>query len=908
VNLLDEIIKRVGVQPESVQRAYDEQIDEAQRADLLLWAPNPGRQTDAYLSQADITLYGGRAGGGKGVRKTEPVLTPFGWRPIGELSVGSAVCAPDGTVTRIIGYFDSGPQPLYRIRFHDGSEAICDADHIWLAWTARGYRKIANQKISGESGAKKWTTRDIFDHYSQGSDRIGIPVLSQPARFNVAGGLNGHANFIGRPLTPYVLGVLLGDGCISDRGTATFACADVAIAERVQREVGAVLSLYQNDCPTYRIPCAYVLKPLDDLRLWGKRAETKKIPRQYLFAPTDDRWSLLQGLMDTDGWVDEDGDCYFCSVSEQLVDDVTDLTRSLGAIVTRREKTPFYTHNGERREGQLAYTLRVKIPEPQRMFYLERKRERCADRQQQSMARWIESIEPAGIDETVCIAVEHPQSLFVIHDFIVTHNTHLELGWGINEAQTGIIFRRELTQTDGLEAEGKKIIGNAARWNGQDHEWTWSSGKTLKLAGMRDADSWMAHAGRERDYLGFDEAGEFLEIQVAAMLAWLRSATGNRTRMILGSNPPRTADGLWLIDWFAPWLDEAFDRPAEPGELRWAIYVSQPDGTGRTVWVEGPGEYEIDGEKYIAMSRTFIPASLEDNPYRNNAEYRAKLQSLPEPLRSQLLYGDFQAGLSDQPNQVIPTEWVRVAQKRWKPQPPENIPMCAIGIDPAAGGAANLTMIPRYDNYYGEMVIVPGKDIPQHKTGSYSAGLVLTMRRDGALPIIDCSGGYGNSLLNHLADNDITAYAYKGAEKTTKRTRRSPSGDGVSLPFTNVRSAAYWGMREALDPDQPGGSNVALPPNKRLLAGLCAPTFEVTSNGIKVEPKSKREGGVKGVVERLGWSPDEADATVMANWQGARWETHSGDWMTGTNTRQKRGLRGQQPRVIIGHPAARRRR
>jgi hypothetical protein len=75
-------------------------------------------------------------------------------------------------------------------------------------------------------------------------------------------------------------------------------------------------------------------------------------------------------------------------------------------------------------------------------------------------------------------------------------------------------------------------------------------------------------------------------------------------------------------------------------------------------WVDGPGEYEIDGETYTAKSYTFIPASLSDNPHRNTPEYRAQLQSLPEPLRSQLLYGDFSAGMEDAANQVIPTRWI----------------------------------------------------------------------------------------------------------------------------------------------------------------------------------------------------------------------------------------------------------
>lgn len=377
--------------------------------------------------------------------------------------------------------------------------------------------------------------------------------------------------------------------------------------------------------------------------------------------------------------------------------------------------------------------------------------------------------------------------------------------------------------------------------------------------------------------------------------------------MILASNPPRTAEGYWIIDWFAPWLDETHPLygTVKPGELLWCIYIANQEG-GKTIWVEGPGEYEHAGETYTAMSRTFIPASLEDNPYRNNPAYRAKLQALPEPLRSQLLKGDFKAGMVDGANQVIPTAWVRAAQERWKkqPQPPEGIPMCAIAADVCGGGDDQMVMARRYDYWYAELIKIPGKEIPQNKLGSHQGGLIITNRRDNAEVVIDLGGGYGGGVLEHLENNNIEVQGYKGAASTTKRTRL----DGGKFGFTNTRSAAYWGMREDLDPDQPGGSNVCLPPEPRLLAGLCAPTFEITPQGIKVEPKSKREGGVKGVVERLGWSPDEADAVVMARFYGPRHATHAAQWIDHQMTNQGRGMHGMQPKVVMGRQAARRKR
>lgn len=454
--------------------------------------------------------------------------------------------------------------------------------------------------------------------------------------------------------------------------------------------------------------------------------------------------------------------------------------------------------------------------------------------------------------------------------------TYLELGLAINEFESGIIFRRERTQTDGLEKEGKRLLADSmARFNGQDLEWTWPGGKTLKLGGMKDPDSWQDHAGRERDYMAFDEGGEFLESQVASIIAWLRAAPGKRTRVVIGSNPPRTSDGLWLIKWFAPWIDDKFPNPATPGELRWAVYVTR-ENESEMVWVDGPGVYEIDGEQYTAKSYTFIPASLVDNPFRNTPEYKAQLQSLPEPLRSQLLYGKFTAGLKDSANQCIPTEWVRAAMARWTPTPPRGVPMCAIGVDCAGGGGDSMVQAARYDGWYAPMIKTPGSQIPQDKAGKYAAGMVVVTRRDNATVVVDMGGGYGGPLFEHMKDNNIECVAYKGAEGTTRRSK-----DG-KLGFTNKRSAAYWAFREALDPGQPGGSPIALPDDRRLLAGLTAPTFEVTPRGIQVEPKVKRnEKGTAtgGVVAKLGFSPDEADAVVMAWFEGPRHLTHASDWM-----------------------------
>lgn len=453
--------------------------------------------------------------------------------------------------------------------------------------------------------------------------------------------------------------------------------------------------------------------------------------------------------------------------------------------------------------------------------------------------------------------------------------THLELGLAVNKHQRSIIFRRESSQTDGLEAEGKTIIGDSARYNGIDLEWNWPDGRSLKLAGMKEADDWRKHAGRERDLIQFDEAAEFLEIQVASIIAWNRGPEGQRCRVVLGSNPPRSDEGLWMIQWFAPWLDKTYPNPAMPGELRWAIYVNN-----KTIWVNGPGKSVIDGEEYIHKSRTFIPASLTDNPYRNTDSYRASLQSLPEPLRSQLLHGDFTAGLKDADYQVIPTAWVSAAQARWTERPPMGMAMVAAALDPAGGGRDTAELAVRYGGWYAPLVSAQGEETAD---GSATAATVVKHRRDNCPVVVDVGGGYGGAVTLRLKDNGIAIEPFNGASASTGKTN-----DG-QLAFANKRAEAWWRMREELDPGQEGGSVIALPPDPELRADLTSPTWKLSAKGIVIESKDD-------IRKRLGRSPGKGDAVVMCLAFGNK-----------AAQRQKYKT-GQSPKVILGHEKQRRKR
>lgn len=444
------------------------------------------------------------------------------------------------------------------------------------------------------------------------------------------------------------------------------------------------------------------------------------------------------------------------------------------------------------------------------------------------------------------------------------------IGLAAQEHRRALILRRESTQLDGLVSFAQEVLSGRGDFNRVEREWSLSDRRSIKFGGMKDADSWRAYAGRARDLIGFDEAAEFLEEQVASLLAWLRSTDeGQRCRCVLASNPPRGAEGEWIVRWFAPWLDPAFPSPAAPGELRWFVRVA-----GEIKWVDGPDPVEVGGETYTPLSATFIPARLDDNPYLAGTNYRAQLQSLPEPLRSQLLKGDFLAGREDDAWQVIPSAWVDAAMERWSMTPRPNVPMTSLGVDVAQGGSDLTTLAPRYGKWFAELQVHKGFDTTN---GPMVAALVFAAMRDHCQVVIDVGGGWGGSAYDHLSGQEIAVVGFNPSEGTVEKTQ-----DG-RLSFRNQRALAWWRFREALDPAS--GDGVCLPPDQALKADLTAPCWRLTPGGILVEAKED-------IRKRLGRSTDRADAIIQA-------------WMHG-DARAAVRSRSRQTQANVGYRGAKR--
>lgn len=433
----------------------------------------------------------------------------------------------------------------------------------------------------------------------------------------------------------------------------------------------------------------------------------------------------------------------------------------------------------------------------------------------------------------------------------------LGVGLAFNEHHYSLIVRKEYANLGGLTRIAISFNGSRQGFAGGGRpKLTTAEGRLIAFGANQYAGDEQAFQGDPYDYKYFDEGCQLLESQVRFHCGWLRLGPGvpptQRRRAVIGSNPPLDASGAWVIGMFRPWLDLTHPNPAQEGELRWFI----TDEKGEDVEVDGPAPVERGTQRYLPKSRTFIRARLADNPYLLvDDSYQKELDALPEPVRSAVRDGNFMAARPDADRQVIPLAWIMQAQERWKPDGWKKFVMTALAIDPAGGGRDAAEIVYRHGGWFGEPVSRKGPDTAD---GTVMAAEVFKVRRNGCPVIVDVGGGYGGAVMLRLADNDVICARFNGSNSATGIAR-----DGSKLRFANRRSEAWWRMREALNPEQEGGSVIALPPNAELRGDLAAPTYEISARGIQVEDKDSLR-------EKLGRSPGKGDGAVMCLAEGDR--------------------------------------
>jgi hypothetical protein len=335
-----------------------------------------------------------------------PVLTPFGWKPIGELRPGDSVVDPEGQPSSVVAIYHRGRQQVFNVDTGFGS-VEATADHLWKV------------RLVGTGKDAVLTTSQIRERVERGQ-RIRLPEITPPDLDS--GGM--------RFLDPWLLGYLIGDGSLSRDGCCHFTTVDPEIVEKVRSSLPEGHEARDNGDGTWRIVSTgsknLVLREIRELGL-ACTAPHKFVPDAYRWAPAKDRLEVLRGLLDSDGHVDASGRIEFCSVSETLARDVQFLVRSLGGKCgVNRKPRVFYTSPTQRTPKQARGAWRCQnirfADQTTVAFTLPRKVARL--RVRGWLRGWsVRSVTPTRETDVACIEVSAPSHLYVTKDFLATHNT-----------------------------------------------------------------------------------------------------------------------------------------------------------------------------------------------------------------------------------------------------------------------------------------------------------------------------------------------------------------------------------------------------------------------------------------------------------------------------------------------------
>ena len=359
------------------------------------------------------------------------------WVPIKDIRVGDEVLTPNGDAAKVIGVFDNKNMDCYKITFHDGRSCICDIEHLWEVFTSQWGDGIGEYKTMGMREVIQRYEKDLRkpSRYKNKYIDLKIPLVFP---------LDSADREVVLPVDPYVLGVFLGDGNFHKKGTIQICKPDLWIKgelDRILKGVECATSRPVNTgikCLTYKIISTSgkrfnaVRCGLDLLSLRGKRSWEKFIPDVYLNASFEQRLALLQGMMDTDGSVNTRDGCglEYTTTSEKMGKQFLELARSLGAMAAMTTRRTSYTYKGEKFLGRTSYRIRMRAQIPSMFFRTPVKKNKTNDSGQyliKGLKLRMRTIEYVGKRDTRCIKVDHPDEMYVIQDYICTHNTSTSL-------------------------------------------------------------------------------------------------------------------------------------------------------------------------------------------------------------------------------------------------------------------------------------------------------------------------------------------------------------------------------------------------------------------------------------------------------------------------------------------------
>lgn len=638
-----------------------------------IYKPHEGCQRAMVRANADVVFAGGNLGAGKMNPLYTMVLTPNGWVRMGDLNVGDYVNTPFGQPARIEQIFEHKQKDIYRLTTNDGRSADCGLEHLWGIRTKKQLFKYHGHHDQSKN-ISIYNTLDIINALNKGS-KVYIPIpYAQEQQ---------EKDYL---IPPYALGVMIGDGCLTDktwvrdRTAIPISSNEEDVLKKFYDTVGGTKIYRQPGCFTKMVYTPNAISYHNYIRETGLNTYSynKYIPKEYLNGSIRQRRELLCGLLDTDGHTTEQHSVSFSTTSERLKDDVVYLCRSLGyqarvGVDRRPEKyTTGVCYDINILTTDAPFGSKKHMAKYNRWLASEKKFRKSFDHV------YVTSIEKIGVYDARCILIDDPLHLYIIDDFLTTHNT---FGAALSIAEPsldpkwrGLVVKNnidDLKRGGGvIDTFSQELYGGYGQIRMSEMpRLTFPQGSWIDFCHLADQ-SYKAIMRRfkssQYDWIYLDELTEFEWDAFRALLTRNRGKSAYAGKCLATTNPERESWIRDFIDWYVD--EDGYIIPERDGVIRYFFI------RGKTIkeiaWGSTKEEvyrqcrFEIDelveSQKMsdwrpFVKSFTFYEGRMSDNKemLENNPGYVGTIAMMGESERKKLLGGNWNVSSKDDENSVL---------------------------------------------------------------------------------------------------------------------------------------------------------------------------------------------------------------------------------------------------------------
>lgn len=624
-----------------------------------------GPQEHGLSSNVDILITGGNRGGGKANSYATPVITPNGFKLMGDLMVGDKVVTPWDGIQQVTNIYEQGVQRCYVFHFDDGTTSTVMAEHRFLV------AKPDSEKYT------VMTAKDIISHYKLGAqgmyalregetDFYEIP-LPPPVNFD-----NG-ITIDKLPIHPQVLGI------ISAYGYYEFS----KYGARIQKSyLGTYRHMYALGYLFKRVgKLGYVVGITDAARQKITKRRTQVpayIPDEYLYADVESRIAFVQGVFyaNTHTIRTKNGSILYIKLTnKKYIYQLAQMCRSLGwwaNVIEERDSV----------DGQMYWKMTLNATDdaiPGRYIDPAKHKNLKIHASIPQSKNDIHGLRKKIIRINVasdnlkcrCITVSGDDHLYMTDGYTINHNTfQLLMGalYDIDKSRfNAIIFRKEKDDLTNIIRDSQALYKGEGAYNRSKDDMTWyfNSGATLSLTYYAGAykDFLDRFQGRQYAYLGIDEITQIDYPKFKYLQSINRNACGIKNRIIGTCNPDPTSWVRTFIDW---WIGpDGYPIPERDGKVRY-VYMKGED-VNECVWGDTRHEVyeqckdEIDRlwehtwgngddvppgytpERMFTKSVTFIRAELKYNKIlvKSDPSYFANLAQQSDEQKARDLMGNW---------------------------------------------------------------------------------------------------------------------------------------------------------------------------------------------------------------------------------------------------------------------------